>query len=620
MRKTIYTLFGFLCVFPALAQENGDTYVPLYSNTQIKKFRSEQSSKPVFYGKSGVKDTLTLPFFDDFSSLGVIPNDTLWSDAAVFINPDFAIEPPSIGVATFDGLDGFGNAYEGINVSIFGPADTLSSQPINLSGFFPGDSIYLSFFYQAQGLSFEALTAKDSLVLQYRNRIGAWVTMWSTPGKSLHNFKAVCIPVKDTSFLHEGFRFRWINYQQYIGNLKQWHLDYVYLNQGRNFSDTIFEDQAMVYLPSFPFTDYSHMPWKQLQVNFSKHLKLHYDIPVQNLSNSGETFSVSMRVNDLDDEVGGHILNGQSLAANGIDTFVLAPGISLFTNTRDSNELRIVSKLGEILGGNTIKQNDSAIRTVELANYYAYDDGTAESGYGIRNGAGSVAYGFELEYGDSIRGMWIHFTQAEVPVTGRFSLNLWQKIAAPGQPSAGVDELVYSLESKATAYTDSINGFHLFLFDSAVFVSGKFYVGWTQNASFLLNVGLDRNYSYLGQLVPNPNQFYNTNGTWKKASVPGTIMMRPVVGDMWPTPLALPEKPEPASFTLYPNPAEKSFKLKSEHPVELLVLYDMNGVEQKRWEGSETEFGVSELPSGIYLLRIILVSGQSVSKKLMISN
>ncbi|HCS20965.1 MAG TPA: hypothetical protein DIW47_10475 [Bacteroidetes bacterium] len=619
MRKTIYTLFGFLCAFPALAQENGDTYVPLYSNVQVKKFRTELGNRPVFYGKAGIKDTLTLPFFDDFSFLGVLPNDTLWSDATVFVNPDFAINPPSIGVATFDGLDAFGNAYDGINASIFGPADTLSSQPINLNGFLPGDSIYLSFFYQAQGLSFEPLSTRDSLVLQFRNSIGAWVSVWSSPGISLQDFKAVCLPVKDTSYLHEGFQFRWINYQLSIGNLKQWHLDYVYMNQGRNFSDTIFEDQAMVYLPSFPFTDYSHMPWKQLQVNFAKHLKLHYEVPVQNLSNSGETFSISMRVNDLDDEVGAHVLNGQSLSANGIDTFVLAPGINLFTNTRDSNELRIVSKLGEILGGNNSKQNDSAIRHVELANYYAYDDGTAESGYGIRNSAGSVAYGFELEYGDSVRGIWVHFTQAEAPVTGRFSLNLWQKIAPVGEPSPGKDELVYSLESQASTYADSINGFHLFLFDSAVFVSGKFYVGWTQNSSYLLNVGLDRNYRYLGQAVPNPNLFYNTNGVWKNASVPGTIMMRPVVGDQWPTPLALPEKPEMLVISLYPNPAKGSFKLGSEHPVASVVLYDMKGVALKNWDGYELEYAVSELPSGVYLVRIILETGQTVSKKLMIS-
>lgn len=619
MRKTIFFLLGSLSVLPALAQENGDTYVPLYSNQQIIKYRAILAQKPVFYGKSGVKDTLTLPFFDDFSTLGVIPNDTLWSDAAVFINPDFAIDPPSIGVATFDGLNARGNAYEGINVNIFGPADTLSSQPVNLSSFLPGDSIYLSFFYQAQGLSFEVLQTKDSMVLQFRNRIGAWVTVWSTPGIQQRAFKAVCIPVKDTSFMHSGFRFRWVNYQQYIGNLKQWHLDYVYLNQGRSFSDTIFEDQAMVYLPPFPFTTYSHIPWKQVQTNFSKHLKLHFPIPVQNLSNSGETFTVSMRVNDLDDQVGAHVLNGQSLSPNGIDTFVLAPGIGLFTSTRDSNEIRIVSKLGEILGGNNIKQNDSAIRTVELANYYAYDDGTAESGYGIRNSAGSVAYGFELETGDSIRGIWVHFTQAEVPVTGRFALNVWQKIAPVGQPSPGTDQLVYTLESASTNYADSINGFHLFLFDSAVYVSGKFYVGWTQNSSYLLNVGLDRNYRYLDQMVPNPNLFYNTNGTWKKASVPGTIMMRPVVGDTWPTPLAVREKIEQTAPTLYPNPAENSFKLDGEKQIEAVTLYDMKGVMIKNWEHAESEYLVSELPAGFYLVRIRLGSGSMVNKKLIIS-
>src|SRR5690606_27028440 len=120
--------------------------------------------------------------------------------------------------------------------------------------------------------------------------------------------------------------------------------------------------------------------------------------------------------------------------------------------------------------------------------------------------------------GDSIRGVWVHFTQAEVKVITGFTLNVWSKIAPVNQSSNGIDQLVYSLDAGRPIYTDSINGFHFYQFDSAVFVSGRFYVGWTQNSSFLLNVGLDRNYRNNGLELPNPNLFYNIGGSWKNAT------------------------------------------------------------------------------------------------------
>ena len=47
-------------------------------------------------------DTVELPFFDDFAEPGIYPNDGLWLNNEVYINYTFAINPPTIGVATFD--------------------------------------------------------------------------------------------------------------------------------------------------------------------------------------------------------------------------------------------------------------------------------------------------------------------------------------------------------------------------------------------------------------------------------------------------------------------------------------------------------------------------------------
>jgi len=70
-----------------------------------------------------------LPFFDDFAYPGPFPDDELWMENLVFINNTLGFELVSVGVATFDGLDGTGTPYGGG----FGSSDTLTSIPLDLS-------------------------------------------------------------------------------------------------------------------------------------------------------------------------------------------------------------------------------------------------------------------------------------------------------------------------------------------------------------------------------------------------------------------------------------------------------------------------------------------------------
>ena len=93
-------------------------------------------------------DTIDLPFFDDFSKDNIYPDAGLWLDSNVFINRDYPIAPPTLGVATFDGVSKSGCPYDTTltNSGASLPADTLTSKPINL---FLSDSVYLTFFWQA---------------------------------------------------------------------------------------------------------------------------------------------------------------------------------------------------------------------------------------------------------------------------------------------------------------------------------------------------------------------------------------------------------------------------------------------------------------------------------------
>src|SRR5690606_38587776 len=197
---------------------------------------------------------------------------------------------------------------------------------------------------------------------------------------------------------------------------------------------------------------------------------------------------------------------------------------------------------------------------------------------------------------------------------------VWKSIAPPGQPSSGVDEVIYANDAGLPEYTDTLNGFFIYQLDTPVYVDGRFYIGWTQNSSFLLNVGFDRNYRVNGQELPNPNLFYNVKGYWQEASVPGTPMMRPIVGEK----INLLSVKQPNSLDalvkIYPNPANTRINLETELELGQWQLSSIQGV--KVLSGAEfvKDIAVDSLPSGVYLLRIATRDNQWITKKIIIQH
>jgi hypothetical protein len=115
------------------------------------------------------KDLLSLPFFDDFAqhnAIGVYPNSAFWLDSSAYVNNHLSISPLTLGVATLDGLNKKGMPYDFSDQYAQGPADTLTSQPINLAGLDSSDQVFLMFHYQAGGLG-NMPDAEDSLYLDF---------------------------------------------------------------------------------------------------------------------------------------------------------------------------------------------------------------------------------------------------------------------------------------------------------------------------------------------------------------------------------------------------------------------------------------------------------------------
>ncbi|UOQ74883.1 hypothetical protein [Hymenobacter cellulosilyticus] len=140
----------------------GAGLLPLLAHAQVPGALSADPSRtpaPASAGAANRRAALSLPFFDDFSTQPEgAPSTQRWeAGGGVLVNNRFVLAPPSRGAATFDGL----NAKGLPRGSFFSDTDTLTSQPIDLSGLTAASNVYLSFFWQA-GNIVSAPTAASS--------------------------------------------------------------------------------------------------------------------------------------------------------------------------------------------------------------------------------------------------------------------------------------------------------------------------------------------------------------------------------------------------------------------------------------------------------------------------
>ena len=171
--RTLGVLFLLLSFLYCNAQE-------VLTGLKVNKAVAREAAKGV--SVEATRAALHLPFVDDFSNYTGYPNSALWQDRYAFVNRSFAIQPPTIGVATLDALDENGTVYPYADGAGF-QADYLTSQPIRLDYNFTlnremrvGDSLYLSFYYQPAGGSLAGVEwerlgnrpeGRDSLVLEF---------------------------------------------------------------------------------------------------------------------------------------------------------------------------------------------------------------------------------------------------------------------------------------------------------------------------------------------------------------------------------------------------------------------------------------------------------------------
>ena len=193
---------------------------PLDNNPTIISYNLKHSREPI--RTFSYPDTLSLPFVEDFSRDGIYATSDLWLDSGAFINSTFCDNPVTVGVATFDGIDKFGNRYSTSTARQY--CDTLTSKPIRLAfaASLPDTTIWMSFYYQPQGLGI-APASQDSMLLLFKDSTGTWNRVWNKTGTTKQPFQRVFIHVNDGKYFFDGFQVRFMNYGPPNKNSDHWN-------------------------------------------------------------------------------------------------------------------------------------------------------------------------------------------------------------------------------------------------------------------------------------------------------------------------------------------------------------------------------------------------------------
>jgi hypothetical protein len=606
---------------------------------------------------------LPLPFVDDFVAVHPWPNPGLWTTSGVYINDHYALNMPTIGVATFDALDGNGRLYPHLGGAAAG-ADTLTSLPIDAGG----SRVVLSFFYQPGGLG-DMPGLLDRLHLEFNAPDTSWTEVWSaavnitdstiieyrmadtTTRKLDTQFVYVALEI-DPLWCKSGFQFRFINDVSLTVNVDVpgrannadfWHLDFVYLNSGRDTSDTRLQDVGIAR-PQTPVTvGYSSIPAYHLTSSGAAAVlpeNTAFSIAYRNLGMGTQNVYRRFSIKPLygtnapaKEYLGGaeNIFDGQLQERPfEFEHYDFSPMNIAVTDVAFEIASYLVFDNGTSPLRRALQRNDTTKYVQGFHDYYAYDDGSAENGYGLLGygtSNGRVAVQFKPVMADSLRGVYMYFNLA------KDSANLKPFDIAVWDDNNGIPGNILRREKyNRPAVRDSLNAYIAYKFDKPLPIARNqvFYVGWIQTSEVFLNIGFDAN---------TPNRGKNlyalgATGSWYESIYEGTLMIRPIFcqpgsfpSDYVP-PVAVPGAAAVSdAYFIYPNPASDWItikNLKDEEqglvtPRQRVDVFDMGGRKCRTGYTDGGLFSVSGLAAGMYIVRVMENETVKTSQKIIVN-
>ncbi len=617
---------------------------------------------------------MSLPLVDNFVPDNPWPDAKLWTTNGVYVNTHYAVNMPVIGVATFDALGANGRLHPWLAATSYtggtAPADTLTALPVDLSS---AGNVVLSFFYQAGGLG-DIPGQNDSLILEfYAPADNTWTTAWSASadvtGNSIEEinrgdtlrhtldilkplntqFLYAAVAVDANQWLQAGFQFRFRNLVSLTinkdapgraNNADCWHLNFVYLNSGRDISDTRLPDIGIA-VPQGPLTiNYTSIPAYHLELPavqaalFSDSVAITYRNLGWGIRPVTRRISIAPRYGS---SAGTETFSGGTENIYDDSTQTRVYEIPPYDYTPDTGADEVAFAISSFLVidaentplRNALRKNDTTTYIQRFSDYYAYDDGSAENGYGLfgyGTSNGRVAVEFQALRDDSLRGVYLYFNFAKDSANIKpFKLAVWNDNG--GLPGT----LLYSQEALRPELRDSLNAYVAYKFSKPVHVNRgqRFYVGWIQTTEAFLNIGFDANSPLTAK------NFYALDGfgNWYPSAFDGALMMRPIFCRPGSFPADFVPAPAPANiktednYLLYPNPASDIVSIRNLTAEEQMTpvarqqveIYDLRGQLLHVYNTPDREFPVGDLAAGIYMVRIIEDNIVKTSRKIIIA-
>jgi hypothetical protein len=637
--NNIYLLALLLAASFSFAQK--DSLAPLHSNVVLTTHKNQinaDNNLRLMVTTSG--DTVELPFRDDFVYPGPYPDSTRWMKSkSVYVNRTYARNPRTLGVATFDGLKSTGYPYKPLGSSSLENCDTLTSKYIRLDSLtllhhqiVPGDSVYLSFYYEHRGYGLWP-GSTHTLVLDFFNpTTQTWSTKMTLTRSGNTNswqvkdstFTLVMIPITDPQLFKKNFRFRFRNKSNGTGAVSHWHIDNILLDVGRFKTDTTLHDLSYVLPGQTLLENYTAMPYEQY--TGASLMANHSYLKIRNNDNASLNFTNFMEIRDNNNSV---VLYDTTGADNALPFYpngyvsnpdiadplnsTLSPSINNFSfNNGNPLTDSITYRVKHYFISGPVdadKLNDTLVHKQVFHNYYAYDDGTAELGYYLTQYGAKTAVQYTLNNADVLRAIDIFFDPVPINSTSVYSLSqllfglrVWGN--GGGTPGSVLYDDNNSMNRNPNYYQwGPVNYFKRYYLHYPLTMSpGVFYVGIQQDDVTGLNVGFDQNTNT--QL----KNFYDVGNGWVTNTFPGSLMIRPVFGDSaWAAAGIHQEVSKATNILVYPNPASDKLFIKtaerlSNMEVELIDALGKTQIRQNVVDGEAVS--VADLLPGFYFARV----------------
>lgn len=611
-----------LLLFTTIFAYGQEVLVPLTGNAElVKQSKIWKANRSTM--KSG--DMLPLPFVDDFSVDRFPGNEggytVLWENRSATRNTGWGKNPPTIGVVSLDGADEMGYPYNW--GTSHGPADTLSSLPIDLVAG-PDDGIGISFYYQPRGNNYFLNNPNDSLMLEfYAPDLDEWFLAWSTNDISdPDNFTFVYIPIVQSRYLKEEFRFRFTNIAPLNGAVGTWNLDYIWLDQNSTNANDYNNDVAFVDQASTLLQTYTTMPRDHYATDPVGFMRDNIDVTIRNLNNGPRTLEGNeIRILYEGNEVGVYPNpNEPGIGSGEVLTYThpveASPNNIVFDPSLNLEELEFeVQIIHGVSDFSPTASNDTMRFKQNFYTHYAYDDGQAEYGYAIAKSGASVAMRYDNYMSDSVFALNLYTIPIDFDVENTvFNIKIWED--SGDGPGAEIATQNHNIQVGQDEFQES----SVYKFEEPIYIpSGSFFVGYTQtNQNEGVKIGLDINTN------GNPgNLYYRETVSWSASGYEGSLMIRPMFTSHGYEDITSDTKDLSvlSGIKVYPNPAGDYVYIQAHTHSELQVsVFDLSGRLLKNTRLSpKGKLQIQDLANGVYILNIHDETGKRGSKKLIVN-